>query len=215
MNNSFGRIIVAGFIFAAGSAFAQDTTNAETPATEEPATQTDDATTTQEIASGLTMGTAVESEPAIGSVYSRGTYDDWDLRCVIVPEGEKEPCTLYQLLTDNQGTGVAEFNIFSLPKGQQAAAGANIITPLETLLTKRLTIGVDGGQKKRYPYSWCSAIGCLAQVGFTSGDIAAFKRGANAKVGIVAAVAPNKTIELNVSLKGFTKGYEAVIEANK
>ena len=41
------------------------------------------------------------------------------------------------------------------------------------------------------------------------------KKGAKAQISLVPAVAPDKTVTLDVSLKGFTAGFKAVEEANK
>ncbi len=59
----------------------------------------------------------------------------------------------------------------ALPAGAEAAAGATMVTPLETLLTQQLTLTVDGCKAKRYPFTWCSQIGCFARIGFTQAEI--------------------------------------------
>ena len=107
-----------------------------------------------------------------------------------MPEGQKEPCNLYQLLEDQNGQSVAEINLFPLPPEDELAAGATIVTPLETLLTQQLRLSVDGGQAKVYPFTFCTQIGCFSRIGFTSGDIDAFKRGNEAKVVVVPMRAP-------------------------
>ncbi len=177
------------------------------PISDEPATPDNPA--------GLNMGEPVEDPEAPGTIYVRDTFDDWELRCTRMPEGQAEPCLIYQLLTDDKGNPVAEFTMFQLPEGQKAAAGATIVTPLETLLTRQLTLSVDGGAKKRYPFTWCALNGCYARIGFSQGDVTAFKRGARATITIVPVVAPDQEIDLTVSLKGFTRAYEAVGEANR
>ena len=115
-------------------------------------------------------------------------------------------------MRDEDGNSVAEFNIFPLPEGQQAVAGANIVTPLETLLTANLRLAVDSGQAKRYPYSFCSQVGCFSRIGLTADEVAAFRAGAAASVTIVPAAAPNETVELTLSLSGFTAGFNALVE---
>ena len=85
---------------------------------------------------------------------------------------------------------------------------ASAARPLEGL-----RIGVDAAEPKVYPFSFCSAAGCVARVGFTAAEVDAFKAGNNAIVTIVPAVAPDQTVVLEVSLKGFTAGYEAVAAA--
>ncbi len=161
----------------------------------------------------LAMGRPVGEGEGIGTTYIAGTSGAWEQRCIKAGDG-RDPCQLYQLLTDQQGNPVAEISVFGLPEGQQAAAGATIITPLETLLTQQITLAVDAATGKRYPFTFCAENGCFARVGFTEADIASFKRGAQATLTIVPAAAPDQQIDLSISLNGFTAGYDEVNEAN-
>lgn len=162
----------------------------------------------------LSMGETVEPDTGPGTTYVSGNYGDWEMRCVRAPEGQRDRCELYQLLQDGDGNSVAEITIFGLPEGQQAAAGATIVTPLMTLLTQQVTLKIDDGTAKRYPFTWCGQIGCYARIGFTAAEVAAFKRGQAAQITIVPVAAPDTTVDLTVSLAGFTAGYDAVNEAN-
>jgi invasion protein IalB len=195
--------LIAAAQLGAIAAQAQDTTEAA-PATDAPAEGAAAA------GSDLSMG----QSPAdgIGSTYVKESFDAWELRCVRTESGA-DPCQLYQLLKDGSGNSVAEVGLFTLPAGGEAAAGATVIAPLETLLTAGLRIGVDGAEPKVYPFSFCSTAGCVARVGFTAAEVDAFKAGNKAIVTIVPAVAPDQTVALDVSLKGFTAGYEAVAAA--
>lgn len=179
-------------------AMAQDTTTDETPATEEPAAE-----------SPLDMGQAVAEGPQLGERYLKAKFGDWDLAC-IKTELETDPCSLLQILHDEKGNAVAEVSLFRLEEGGQALAGATIIVPLETLLPAQLTISVDGAPGKRYNYSFCNPIGCIAQIGLTEADIEAFKKGNKATVSLVPAPAPDQVVTLPMSLNGFTAGFEAV-----
>ena len=185
----------------AGFGAAQDTTAPEAPPkTVAPA----------DGASGdLSMGTEAEVADGPGTTYTAATFEKWELRCLRTEDGA-DPCQLYQLLQDGEGNNVAEVSLFALPPGQQAVAGATIVAPLETLLTEQLTIAVDGAQPKRYPFTWCAPMGCIARVGFTQAEIDGFKKGANATVTIVPVGAPDQRVNLDLSLKGFTAGFEAV-----
>lgn len=176
---------------------AQESTEAPAEGTAAPAAPAD----------GLSMGQTPQQGP--GSTYVKEAFDSWELRCVRVESGT-EPCQLYQLLKDAQGTAVAEIGLFSLPDGGEAAAGATIIVPLETLLTGGLRLGVDDAQPKIYPFTFCSQVGCVARVGFTAEEVEAFRKGGKAVLTIVPAVAPDQTVALDVSLAGFTAGFEAV-----
>lgn len=162
---------------------------------------------------GLSMGEEVGAGNGLGRSYTEATFGDWEQRCIRTEDG-KDPCQLYQLLRDGGGNAVAEMSIFALPDGQQAAAGSTVITPLETLLTRSVTISVDTGQAKRYPFDFCAEAGCFARIGFTDAEVAAFKRGNAAKLVIVPAAAPDQTIDLTISLSGFTAGYDAVESSN-
>ncbi|SHI41617.1 Invasion protein IalB, involved in pathogenesis [Palleronia salina] len=162
---------------------------------------------------GLSMGAPVEDENAPGRSYTAGEFGDWQQRCIRTEDGS-DPCQLYQLLRDSDGNAVAEMSVFPLPPGREAQAGATIITPLETLLTRALTLQIDSGQAKRYPFEFCAAAGCFSRIGLTGAEVESFKRGAQGTLTIAPAAAPDQTIELTVSLSGFTAGYEAVAEAN-
>jgi invasion protein IalB len=153
------------------------------------------------------------AEGGIGSTYIAETHGDWEQRCVRTEDGA-DPCQLYQLLRDAEQNPVAEISVFGLAAGQQAAAGATIIVPLETLLTQDVTLQVDTANAKKYPFSWCSNIGCIARIGFTAAEVDAFRKGNSATIAIVPVVAPDKQVKVQVSLKGFTAGYEAVNKAN-
>lgn len=157
----------------------------------------------------LAMGEPEQDPNAPGTPYLREVNGDWGLECIRMEEGVEEPCQMFQALTDDNGNLVSNVRIFRLPEGGQAVAGALIAVPLETMLTAQLTITVDGGQPKRYPFVVCDSMGCYARIGLTAEDVTAFRRGANAKVGLVPFVAPDERLLLNMSLTGFTATYDA------
>ncbi|NNE82027.1 MAG: invasion associated locus B family protein [Silicimonas sp.] len=175
------------------------------------AEQSEDATS-ESPDSGLSLGTPLDQE-GLGQTYVKAEFSDWELRCIRTVDG-KDPCQLYQLLREPGGNPVSEINIFTIAPGGEAVAGANIITPLETLLTANLRLAVDGGQAKVYPFSFCRQVGCFARIGLTEDEIAQFRKGAEARILIVPAAAPDKQVVLSASLSGFTAGWNALVEAN-
>lgn len=203
--------LISGIAFA-GTALAQET--AETD--QEPAAATTEAEAGTESDAPQTDGADLplgqtDTANAVGSSYDSATHGDWVIRCIRSPEGQKDPCQLYQLLKDEQGNSVAEIGIFPLASEQNgASAGATVITPLETLLTEQLRLSVDGSQPKRYPFTFCSQVGCFARLGFTAGDINSFKRGNAATLIIAPVAAPDQRVNLAVSLTGFTAGFDAL-----
>lgn len=158
--------------------------------------------------STLSLGEDLDAADGPGSTYAGETFDDWELVCFRDPDG-KDPCQMYQLLRDADGNSVAEISVFPLDEGGEAVAGASIVTPLETLLTAQLTMRVDQGANKRYPFTWCGVAGCVARVGFTAPEMEAFRRGGAATISLVPVAAPDQTVELNMSLIGFTAAFNA------
>lgn len=173
-----------------------DTTETETPAA-------------PTIEDQLSLGTDANTEPLVGQNYIAETIGDWDMRCVKTEDGN-DPCQMYQLMSDDEGTPVAEISIFRLPEGGRAEAGATIIVPLETSLPQQLTIQVDSSTPRRYPYAFCNPIGCFSRVGLIPEEVASFKRGNAATVTIVPALAPDQQVRLVMSLSGFTAAYDKV-----
>ncbi|MEM8592399.1 MAG: invasion associated locus B family protein [Pseudomonadota bacterium] len=158
---------------------------------------------------GISLGETVVEGRVVGEEYIKESFGDWGHRCVVAAEGE-DPCNGYQLLFDEDGNSVAEMSIIPLANGGQAVAGGTIVTPLETLLTRQVTLQIDAGPGRRYPFTFCSRGGCIARVGFTQEDVEALKRGANATLSIVPAGSPDTVVALNVSLSGFTAAFDAL-----
>jgi invasion protein IalB len=196
------------FALAAAPLMAQTT---EAPATEPAGEVAADAAT----GDGLSMGTEVATGNAVGDTYVAASFEAWEQRCVRTESGI-DPCQLYVLLKDADGNSVGEFTMFSLPEGSEgpAVAGATFIAPLETLLTTGMSLKIDNGQAKAYPFSFCTQIGCVSRLGFTAEEVAQMKQGATATITIVPFVAPDARVELPISLKGFTAGLAAVDAAN-
>jgi invasion protein IalB len=192
------------------ASFAQTTTTTtEKPVAAAPTTEDAPAATTLE--SQLSMGD--EGETDIGKPYTKEVVGAWEMRCIKTEE-ENDPCQMYQLMDDGQGVPVAEFSLFRLPGDGKAEAGATIVVPLETALPAQLSLSVDGGKARRYPFAFCNPVGCYVRMGLTKEDIAAFKRGKEAVITIIPALAPDQKVELALSLDGFTAGYDksSVIE---
>ena len=184
-----------------------DTAPAEEDAPAEPAPEAEAEGEGTSGVSGLDMGTDAERQP--GQIYVAEVHGDWERRCANNPDGD-DPCQMYQLLKDTDGTPVAEINIVRLPDGGQAVAGATFVAPLETLLTEKLTLAVDSGGGKEYAFRVCTTQGCIVQLGFGAGDIAAFKAGNVATATIVPAIAPDQRVQLPISLSGFTAAFDAL-----
>ena len=196
---------------AATDAPAADAPAADAPVADAPATETPADAAAEAPAADAPADTATaDAGPRVGQPYVRDTFGDWSLRCLKAEAGQPDPCQLYQLLMDADGNSVAEFSTFPLPEGGDVAAGATIVVPLETLLTQQLRLTVDSGEAKVYPFTFCNAAGCVARVGFTTAEVAQLKRGNKAVLRMVPAAAPDQEVLLDVSLSGFTAGFDSV-----
>lgn len=195
-------LLSTAFLLAMAAPLAAQEAPAATTEAAEPAAP--------EEALGLDMGTSADAAqgPEAGQFYIREEFGDWGMRCIMIPD-QPDPCELYQLLLGADDNPVAELTVFPLPPGGQAVAGATVVAPLETLLTERITITVDGQQPLQYEFSYCNRAGCVARLGLTQREVDAFKRGNTATLRIVPAADPNQPFDLPISLRGFTAGFEA------
>lgn len=190
---------------ASGDAAAETTTEAPAAGAE---TQAGTET-------GAQSEAAPESgEVGLGQTYVAETFGDWQLRCIRTEDGS-DPCQIYQLIPEKKtNKPFAEIAIIALPGGAEAVAGATVTVPLETLLPQMLNMTVDKGQTKRYPYNYCTEIGCVARLGLTTDDMAAFRKGNVATITVIPAPAPTEQVSVDISLKGFTAAFDAVAKIN-
>lgn len=159
----------------------------------------------------FSTGEVVESTAAMGEYYVKGTYGDWTLRC-LKTEQPQDLCQLFQLMHTPDGVPVAEYNLNPIQSNGRVVAGANVITPLETLLTQKLTIQIDDENSKIYPFAFCVQMGCVARIGLTQDDLDSYRTGAQATITMFPAAAPTQPERLTLSLKGFTSGHSALMD---
>ena len=162
----------------------------------------------QEEADSLSLGGPLNL-PKVGEPYIADRIGDWSLQCVRGQDGI-EICEMTQLLLNKQQQPMSEISLFRLTNDQGIVAGANIVVPLETLLTSPLTIAFDEETLKQYPFSFCNAIGCIVRVGLTENEVNILKKGAQANISVVHISQPNRPISFDMSLKGFTAAFERI-----
>ena len=138
-------------------------------------------------------------------------FDNWTVQ---VRKGLLEMCIL-TALEDRERYG------YDLVKGLVGVPGLGItegtVYPLLSRLRRHGLIASrleesSGGPARKYPFAFCSQVGCLARLGFADADVTNFKRGNVAELTIVPAFAPERKVELGVSLSGFTAGFARLQE---
>ncbi|MDO5621505.1 MAG: invasion associated locus B family protein [Paracoccus sp. (in: a-proteobacteria)] len=184
----------------------------EAPATTEATTATEtpaaDGTAAAPAETAPAEGEGTEPQP--GSSYTRATHGDWTMRCIHTASNT-DPCELYQLMKDSNGTAVAELSLIPLEGQRGVAAGATAVAPLETDLMHGLTMQIDSGKKNAYPFAVCTPVGCVSRIGLTNEELTAMKRGNKATVTLLPFGAPeDQAVDLSLSLTGFTAGYDAL-----
>ena len=161
-------------------------------------------------ASELSLGKPLETLRKPGDIYLAGNKGDWNVRCVTGNPGEKDKCEIQQLIFLNEDTPIADISIFKLPEGEIAIAAANVMVPLETLLTKNFRFAFSKETVKEFPYSFCNQNGCLVRMGLLEEDIEALKKGKSAELVITHISSPDTSIELDLSLNGFTAAFDII-----
>ncbi|NRA98251.1 MAG: invasion associated locus B family protein [Rhodobacteraceae bacterium] len=165
----------------------------------------------QQPAPQLQTGEVVSTETPVGQPYVRESHGDWQVVCIKAESGP-EPCQIRQTMFDTQRNAVSEITMYALSSEAQpeVAAGATIITPLQTLLTERVGLTINEDLSKRYDFQFCDPNGCVAQFGLTAEEVQAMRDGSRSLVRIVPVLAPDQPIVVNLSLSGFTAAFEAL-----
>ena len=161
-------------------------------------------------ASGLSLGKPLEAIREPGEIYLAGNKGDWNVRCITGNPGEIDRCEIQQLIFLNENTPVADISIFKLPDGERAIAAANVMVPLETLLTKKFRFAFSEDSVKEFPYSFCNQNGCLVRMGLLEEDIEAMKKGSSSELSITHISSPDASINLSLSLNGFTAAFDVI-----
>ena len=166
----------------------------------------------QQEADTLSLGVPLDL-PEFGEPYVANKFNDWTVHCIRSADG-KDPCEMKQLLLNEQNQPMSEISLFKLPEGQPAAAGANLVVPLETLLTEPLTITYDEDTTKQYPYRFCNEVGCYVRIGMTAEEVETLKKGDVADITVVHIARPQTPIRFGMSLSGFTKAFNSLPAVN-
>ena len=161
-------------------------------------------------ASGLSLGKPLETIREPREIYLAGNKGDWNVRCVTANPGEIDKCEIQQLLFLNENSPIADISIFKLPEGERAVAAANVMVPLETLLTKKFRFAFSEESVKEFPYSFCNQNGCLVRMGLLEEDIEAMKKGSSSELSITHISSPEASINLSLSLNGFTAAFDII-----
>lgn len=142
-------------------------------------------------------------------------FGDWTQRCTPTPPpgasppaaGQQAVCFIMQQVIDNN-TQRPMLKITIGFFGPQRQTGAVIAMPLGVPLARGLHVSVDGQEITTVPFQVCRRDGCTAFMPLEPATIGLFKAGNQ----VVAAVdnGQGEGLDLPISLKGFTAGYDSI-----
>jgi len=136
-------------------------------------------------------------------------FGDWSRECGMPPGATQKLCQLTQWVKNpNGGERIVGAVIIKAQGQQQAAAVLRFIVPLGIWLRPGIDFNIDGKSSAKLSYEFCNAKGCIAQMPLSAGQVAALKRGANANISIRSI--RRQKLDLKVSLRGFTAGYDSM-----
>ncbi|MDE0305314.1 MAG: invasion associated locus B family protein [Albidovulum sp.] len=150
----------------------------------------------------------------VGEIYTRAVHGDWVVNCLYSGK-DTENCNMQQLVIDKRGDRIARIEVFDVPDVAYLGAGANITTPLGTLLEANLVLAVGKTPAKTYPFKYCLENGCVARLAFTTAEVELLRKSKTMILTIRSVYLPDEPTSGVVSLDGFTAGFAEVQSASR
>jgi len=149
-----------------------------------------------------TPSLAQEAPPSL-----RATHGDWEVRCVTETD-----CVMTQLHRRSEQSADAVFTIVKSAgltgnDGQSFEAFAEIVVPLGVYLPGGLGLKVDDQPAKAAPFERCIDEGCVVRAPISATMLGNLKAGGT--VNIVIFSAPERPVQIPMSLAGFTAAYDS------
>ena len=150
-------------------------------------------------ASAVAPGAFAQQEAVL-----KATHGDWEVRCA---EASGE-CAMSQRVPGDSDNTLFVVEIVRLKDNPNGVAGMRVRAPMGVLLTRGLQVRIDTSDPVQAPFVFCFQDVCVAEIVLREQDLNRFRRGAVAKLTVFAAQAPDAPQQGDMSLIGFTKGFE-------
>jgi invasion protein IalB len=142
----------------------------------------------------------------------KATHGDWEVRCA-KGEGDKDLCVMAQVGKTSDGKTALEVRIRKLqgakgPEGQAIPAAIQITTPLGAILRAGVQVSIDGSEARTGLFEICVPNGCVVREAISEEFLASLKAGSSAAMSF--KMLQRGDISATISLKGFTKAYNAL-----
>ncbi len=153
---------------------------------------------------------AISTAQAQESGVVTATHGDWEIIC---SSTDNKLCVMQQAHKSAEGRPLAVIKIArladrNLADGTKIPAQLEVLVPLGVVLTNGLSFQVDSKENRIAPYRFCAQAGCRVLEPITDSFVAEMKGGNSAKLSF--RTVDGKTREAPMSLKGFTKAYDAL-----
>ena len=136
----------------------------------------------------------------------RTQHADWTRECGAPAGTNQRLCVLSQVVKDQQGKPIVAAQVVKPPNGQPAIL--RFLAPLGIWLRPGVEMNIDGGSRTKLEYEICNEQSCMAQMQLSQGLVNAMKRGSAANITLRSI--RRQKLDLKVSLRGFTAGYNAL-----
>jgi invasion protein IalB len=139
-------------------------------------------------------------------------FEDWRVQCGTVPNSGQERCQMSQEVTrSDSDEAVMRMAVGFTPRNDQPAAIFQL--PLGIVLPKGIGLRVDKGEPVRFPVQICVQQGCRADLPLKDALLSQLKGGRTAYVIARTPRAESGTVELPISLMGFTAAFNRISKA--
>ena len=145
-------------------------------------------------------------------------FEDWRVYCTQVGMTEEEEpinqCAMEQRLdwvSEDEASSQRILTVSLSPRDEENTLSAAVITPFNILLGPGLQFRVDNDDPFNIDFRTCLEVGCIANANFGEGIVDSLKKGNTLLVTMIEA-SRERPFQLAVSLKGFTKAHDRLIE---
>lgn len=140
----------------------------------------------------------------------KATHGDWEIVCTTAKPDE---CAMRQIGKTADGKPILviviqKLNGVKTNDGKQVPAAIQITAPLGTLLRAGVAVKIDNQEPRAAPFDVCLRQGCLVRQPMGEDFLAAMKAGQKAVVRLIDF--PDREVTAEISLKGFTKAFDAL-----
>ncbi len=155
-------------------------------------------------------GPAAAQDTASSTETVKATHGAWEVVCSTT---QADLCVMRQFGKNAEGNNVIDVRIRKLegvtsPDGKTYPAAIQITTPLGTILLAGVTVRVDAGEPRTGAFEVCVPSGCIIRDPMSEEFLANLKAGKAANM--TFNLLQLGTMNVNISLKGFTKAFKAL-----